>query len=199
MHFSRREKKDLFFAGIIISLAFAFLLGGGYQALFSFDASFLFIFAAAFITAGTGFLLHELMHKYIAQSYGLRAEFRAFYGMLWIALVLSLFGFIFAAPGAVFIQGNMSREKNGKISVAGPASNIVLALLFGALLLIHSNGMVGAIFAYGLNINSLLATFNMIPILPLDGAKVLAWNKKVYVGVVVVAAGLYIFGQFMSP
>ena len=98
MKFSHREIKDLFYAGIMISLAFAILLSGGYKALFSFDIGLIFAFVISFFTAGIGFLLHELMHKYIAQKYKLGAEFHAFYNMLWLALLFSLFGFIIAAP-----------------------------------------------------------------------------------------------------
>jgi Zn-dependent protease len=39
-------------------------------------------------------------------------------------------------------------------------------------------------------VNAILAGFNMIPLMPLDGAKVWAWNKAIYVGVVAVALAL---------
>ena len=99
MKFSSIETKDLFYAGVMISLAFAILLSGG---LLGLNTT---IFLIAFFTAGLGFLLHELMHKYVAQGYGLWAEFRANYKMLWLAVFFSFFGFIFAAPGAVYIRG----------------------------------------------------------------------------------------------
>jgi len=190
MRFSYREKRDLFNAGMIISLAFAILLSGGYRGLLSFNSGLIVAFVVAFFTAGIGFLLHELMHKYVAQSYGLYAEFRAFYNYLWLALLFSLFGFIIAAPGAVFIRGMITRERNGKISLAGPMTNIVLAILF--LILVDVGGLVGAIFQYGLTINALLAAFNMIPVMPFDGAKILAWDKGVYFVTLTFAVGLYV-------
>ena len=85
MKFSPIEKKDLFYAGIMISLAFAILLSGG---LLNLNVT---IFLIAFFTAGLGFLLHELMHKYVAQSYDLWAEFRANYKMLWLAVLFAFF------------------------------------------------------------------------------------------------------------
>tara|TARA_Y100000310_G_scaffold345284_1_gene463409 strand:- start:4267 stop:4866 length:600 start_codon:yes stop_codon:yes gene_type:complete len=199
MKFSNHEKKDLFYAGIMISLAFAILLGGGIGTLLSFNSSFLIVFGIAFFTAGIGFLLHEVMHKYVAQSYGLFAEFRAFYGMLWLAVGLSLFGFIIAAPGAVFIHGlGLTRERNGKISLAGPASNIALALVFLILIFVfNSSGVLGALLDFGLTINALLAAFNMIPVLPFDGAKILVWNKGVYGITTAVAIGLFILSFFV--
>lgn len=198
MRFSDREKKDLLIAGLLISLAFAILLSGGYGAFFSLNFSLVIAFVISFFTAGLGFLLHELMHKYVAQNYGLRAEFRAFYNMLFLALAFSLFGFIIAAPGAVFISGFINKEKNGKISLAGPMTNIVLALIFLIPVLLIKFGVISVgdlsniFFNYGLIINSLLAAFNMIPAMPFDGGKVIAWNKGVYAVTTIIAVGLFV-------
>ncbi|MBS3071674.1 site-2 protease family protein [Candidatus Pacearchaeota archaeon] len=193
MKFSFREKKDLIYAGLMISLAFAILLSGGYMVLLSLNSTFLFSFGIAFITAGVGFLLHELMHKYVAQRYGLFAEFKAFYGMLWLALLFSLFGFIVAAPGAVFIHGLLTKERNGKISLAGPLTNIFLAGIFLiAFIFVSKEGLLGEIFRFGWMINALLGAFNMIPAMPFDGAKILAWNKIVY-GITTAVAVLLFF------
>ena len=193
MKFSRKEVKELWIAGLIISLAFAILLAGGYNALFSFNLSILVVFFIAFFTAGMGFLLHELMHKYVAQKYGLFAEFRAYYLGLFMALIFSLFGFILAAPGAVIIHGFITREKNGKISLAGPTTNIVLASIFLILVIFTAeNNLLKAFLSYGLSINSLLALFNMLPVMPFDGSKIFAWNKKIYLLTILVALILFI-------
>ena len=194
MKFSKQEKKDLLIAWLGISLAFAILLSGGYKTLFSYNLNFVFIFIISFLTAGIGFFFHELMHKFVAQRYGLFAEFRAFYKMIWLALLFSLFGFIFAAPGAVFISGfRINREKNGKISLAGPLTNIILALVFLIMFLVFGKeGLVGQISGLGLSINSLLAAFNMIPVMPFDGAKIIAWKKSVYIITTIIAVGLFI-------
>ncbi len=191
MKFSDREIKELIHAGILISLAFSILLSGGYK-LFSFDIDFIIVFFISFFTAGTGFLLHELMHKYTAQRYGLWAEFRAFYPMLWLAVMFSFAGFIFAAPGAVVIKGLVNNERNGKISLAGPITNIILAILFLILYFIIpiKDSLILSFLDYGFKINALLAAFNMIPVMPFDGAKVIAWHKGVYFITLVVAVGL---------
>jgi Zn-dependent protease len=193
MKFSSIETKDLFYAGVMISLAFAILLSGG---LLGLNTT---IFLIAFFTAGLGFLLHELMHKYVAQGYGLWAEFRANYKMLWLAVFFSFFGFIFAAPGAVYIRGQITRERNGKISLAGPMTNLVLA--FGFLILIFfistSNPILNAFFGFGLTINSLLAAFNMIPTMPFDGAKIIQWNKPIYYITLILGVGLFILSFFV--
>src|SRR3989344_4406652 len=193
MKFSHQEVKDLWFAGIMISIAFAILLSGGYNVFVSPSTQILMFFFISMFTAGIGFLLHELMHKLIAQNYGFWAEFRAFSNMLWLALLFSLFWFIFVAPGAVMIRGKINKEKYGKISLAGPMTNIVLALLFLiGILALGKEGIIGLFFSLGLTINSLLGAFNMIPVMPFDGAKIIEWNKGVYFVTTILAVGLFV-------
>jgi len=196
MKFSRIEKKDLTYAGIMISLAFAVLLSGGFNVL---AGGFFIIFVIAFFTAGIGFLFHELMHKYVAQKYKLWAEFRANYRMLWLAVIFAFFGFIIAAPGAVYIRGRITPEKNGKISLAGPMTNLVLAVIFLIPLLIiqFSSPILSALFSFGLTINSLLAAFNMIPVMPFDGAKIIKWHKGWYYFTLLAGVGLFVLSFFV--
>jgi len=201
MRFSGIEKKELAIAGLLISLAFAVLLSGGYRVFLAPSFAVLFVFAGAFFTAGLGFLLHELMHKFVAQSYGYLAEFRAYYPGLFFGLGLSFFGFIIAAPGAVHIRSYnrpITRERSGKISIAGPLSNIFLAVVFLILLLfVGGEGLWKTFFSYGLSINSLLAAFNLIPVRPFDGEAVKNWNMGFYVLVVILAVGLFALSWFL--
>jgi len=149
-------------------------------------------FVVSAITVGSGFLLHELGHKYVAQRYNAWAEFRSFDRMLLLAILMSFFGFIFAAPGAVFIRGMIDYKRNGKISAAGPLVNYVLALVFGALFF---TGIAPLVYLgmFGFTVNAWLGLFNMIPLGNFDGVKILKWNKLVYgsmVGAGVVLVGL---------
>ena len=196
MRFSQREIKDLFFAWILISIAFVILFKGRFGGLF--QSIFGIGLVISGLTVGIGFLFHELMHKYVAQRYGLFAEFKAFYKMIFLSIGLAFFGFIIAAPGAVMIRGHITRERNGKISLAGPVTNIILAVLFLIpLLFIGSvNGIIGLFFDLGFRINALLAIFNMIPAGPFDGAKVIAWSKPVFY-ITVIIAGLLFLGSFV--
>ena len=186
LNFSEKEIKDLVKAWIIISLAFAVVLSG-----FESISDFMQMFFISALTVGTGFLLHELAHKVVAQNYECWAEFRAFNLGLIIALFMSLFGFIFAAPGAVMINGVVSRGKNGKISLAGPMTNIMLAVVFLILSLV-SEGFLSTLGDYGFMINSWLALFNLIPVGIFDGAKVLNWSKTAY-GFSVASAIILVF------
>jgi Zn-dependent protease len=99
-----------------------------------------------------------------------------------LALITSTFGFIFAAPGATYISGsNITERQNGVISLAGPATNVVIAFLF-LLVGLVGTGIFIEVGAVGFEINLFLATFNLIPIMPLDGAKVFRWNKVIWAG-----------------
>ena len=119
---SSKEIIDITKAWLAITVAFAIVLRSGIGILESLLVSA--------IAVGLGFLLHELGHKIVAQYYRCFAEFRSFDSMLLLAIAMSFFGFVFAAPGAVMIHGYVNRERNGKISIAGPSINIALALIF---------------------------------------------------------------------
>ena len=184
MKFSEREKKDLLKAWFLLSIAFALLLTD------SFGSELLIGFVIVGITAGAGFLLHEIAHKYYAIKFGYRAEFVADTKMLLLAVLMALFlPIVFAAPGAVMIQGYVSRRENGIISVAGPITNIILAILFLPLAVIPLP-FVNIIGFYGTLVNAFLAAFNMIPIGNLDGSKVLRWNKTWYWSVLSISVAL---------
>jgi Zn-dependent protease len=184
--FSQREIRDIILAWAALALAFTIadcgLLSGAACPLSLGLPSFYIVAAVA---VGSGFVLHELMHKFTAERYGMWAEFRMWVMGIVLALITSSFGFIFAAPGATYIQGgNVSDRQNGIISLAGPATNIVIAFIF-LLVGIVGTGIIGDIGAVGFPVNLFLATFNMIPILPLDGAKVFRWNKALWAAVFV--------------
>lgn len=182
--FSEKELKDLLKAWLVLSFAFANILSGGFGGLMA-------AFIISSLTVGIGFIIHEMGHKVLAQKYGAWAEFRAWDQMLIMAVVLSFFGFIFAAPGAVMIAGRtIGKSRNGKISAAGPIMNFILAFLFLPLIIYFPNGLINTIGMYGLMINTWLGLFNLIPFAMFDGKKILAWNKSVYVFLVIVAIAL---------
>jgi Zn-dependent protease len=189
---SRKEIIDLLKAWIVLGLAFAIVMNG-----LQFNLGFVVAIVVSLIVIGLGFLLHELAHKFVAQHYGCFAEFRSYDPMLFIALLMSFFGFIFAAPGAVMIQGHMTSSQRGKISAAGPGMNIIVALMFLPLIF-TGTGIIQFIARYGFMINSWLALFNMIPFGFFDGQKIMAWNKWAYAGMVVLALGLIVIQNLMS-
>ena len=150
------------------------------------------------ISVVLSFLLHEFGHKFMAQRYGLWSEFRMWPLGLALTMVSSFLGFMFASPGAVMIAGNVDSARNGKISIAGPAVNIVIGAIAiaGCLLCNHSGWVV--LFMMLANLNSFLALFNLLPIPPLDGSKIISWNLAVWIVAIAIAAAevLYIW-QYM--
>ena len=182
------EKKDLIISWIVISLAFAMIFSEGLLGgLAPFVKDFGEGLFVALISVGAGFIFHELAHKYVAIHYGAQAEFRSWNTGLWITLatgivsLLTPLRFLFAAPGAVWIYGpHISRKQNGIISLAGPVTNIIIAVLFFFLASAMPHGLIGKTFLYGFLINMFLALFNLLPIPPLDGSKVIAWDFKVW-------------------
>ncbi|RME55353.1 hypothetical protein D6777_00835 [Candidatus Woesearchaeota archaeon] len=179
------EVKDLVKSWVVLSLAFAIVITGPK---FNLDLLLNLVFSA--LTVGVGFLMHELAHKMVAQKYRLKAVYKSDPIMLGVALVSSLFGFLFAAPGAVYIIGSIRKKDNGKISLAGPVTNIILAIMFLILFVINQNEIVKSITMLGFFVNSWLAAFNLIPFGMFDGRKILEWNKVVYGVTLVIAVGL---------
>ncbi|ACV24058.1 site-2 protease family protein [Methanocaldococcus fervens] len=169
--FSEREIIDL----TISVLAIAFI--------FTYPNFSMIVFIISLIAVGSGFIFHELMHRTVARRYGAWSEFRAWYEGLLLALILKIFlGATFIAPGAVYIYKDyLTTEENGKIALAGPITNVALAFIFLILTLgFKPNSLLWWMGKYGFYINLFLAGFNMLPIPPFDGEKVLRWNPIIW-------------------
>jgi Zn-dependent protease len=210
---TRREEADLFVAWLAISLSFAIIKIAPYGILGPIGSvnpvTALVFLGIALLTVGIGFILHEMAHKFTALRYGYWAEFRKDNSMLLVAVVLaSLVGFVFAAPGATVIYSNttdgrgLTREQNGRISAAGPVVNLLLCIVFAMLLFIAGgvaaavNGnLLAQIGLAGIQINAMIAAFNMLPISILDGNKVFSWNIPVFFILILAAFGT-LFGSF---
>ncbi|HOD85168.1 MAG TPA: peptidase M50 [Methanoculleus sp.] len=183
-----RERRDLLIAWLAISIAFTLIyIRGGVNI-----AGLVFFFVMSLITVGVAFVLHELAHKFSAMRYGYWAEFQKDNQMLLVAVVMAaLVGIVFAAPGATYIYGNATRTENGRISAAGPITNLLLCIPFAALWLLGGE-LLAIVGLVGLRVNAMIATFNMLPISILDGRKVLAWNPAVFAVLMAASLGVLI-------
>ena len=189
-----RERRDLLIAWLAISIAFTLIyVRGGVDLL-----GLVFFFVMSLVTVGVAFVLHELAHKFAAMRYGYWAEFKKDNQMLLVAVVMAaLVGVVFAAPGATYVYGNATRTENGRISAAGPITNLLLCIPFAALALFSGGGLLALIGLVGLRINAMIATFNMLPISVLDGRKVLDWNPAVFAVLIVASVGLLVWSLLL--
>lgn len=193
--FTSREIRDITISLAVIAFVFAYLFSGRDI----FNPNFIFYIFITLVAVGLGFVLHELAHKFMAIRYGFYAEYRMWVEGLILAIFTAFFGFIFVAPGAVYIHGDyISKEQNGKISLAGPATNLILATIFLLLMPLFSSptDLITAILLritqVGVTVNSFLALYNLIPFSIFDGAKIFKWNPLIWVATAVLALLLVI-------
>lgn len=97
-----------------------------------------------------------------------------------LVLLLSSSGFIFGWAKPVPINFNALRNgKNGMIwvALAGPGANIVMAICWLFIMIIAINMNIAALIEMGrvgILVNCVLAVFNLLPIPPLDGSRVIS-------------------------
>lgn len=140
-------------------------------------------------------VLHEVAHGYTAQRLGDDTAERAGrltlnplkhldpFGSVLIPILLYLASggsFFFAAAKPVpYNPNNLKNPRSGgaQIALAGPLTNFALAIIFGLAVRVFSYFPVSDLFitllALICYINILLGIFNLVPIPPLDGSRVL--------------------------
>jgi len=193
VYFSPKELKHLAAAALLV-------IGVGFSAglyMRNIGSSLMLVLTATAIILATSFFIHEIAHKVTAQKRGLWAEFRL---TTWGALLTFVFmvlptPFKLISPGAVMISGSARSDDIGKISIAGPITNIILsgALLFAALI----PSSIFPILLLGALINGYIALFNLIPIGILDGFKIFSWDKKIWTLAFGASAVLLAISYFM--
>jgi len=190
IRFSKTELLHIIAAIVVLSIAFSMIMRDNTLVAGDSTMNIVYIVGFSFILVIFSFFVHELGHKFVAQKYNAWSEFRAYPFGLAFALIISIVaGFLFAAPGAVYIRGDINREMNGKISLAGPAVNFVIAAIAIVMCFMLTEGtLVFYVFAMLAYLNAFLGLFNMIPVLPFDGSKIVAWDLKVYIATVIVGA-----------
>lgn len=147
-------------------------------------------------------ILHELSHGYMADRLGdptARLQGRLTLnplkhidpiGTVVVPIVLFIvtqgsttFGWAKPVP---YNPYNLKNKRQGEflIAAAGPGSNLLIALVFGTILRFVASGITDAasaasmtpfitVVSYIVIINIILAVFNLIPLPPLDGSKLL--------------------------
>lgn len=182
----RRQASDsfeLFKAWAGTTLAFAILQTGASNLISSAFLSNLFMSG---VVCGFAFVLHELAHRVVARHYGAEAHFVANNSWLLVSVLVAFAGFFIAAPGAVWHRGYLTARQGGLIALAGPVTNMILAVLFlvFTMVILLSPGLAPlwmlSLGLTGFKLNGWIGLFNMIPAGPFDGAKVLNWSPLVF-------------------
>ena len=161
--------------------------------------------------------IHEYAHGWMAYRYGDDTAKRmgrltlnpiahiSLIGTIILPLVVH-FGWAKPVPVNFAI---LSKRQIFKVSAAGPVSNILLALILaGVFHLLHLKAQttLGNFVLLGILFNLILAVFNLLPIPPLDGSKMVyarlktprainAYNKFAQYGMFVLI-GFLVFGGF---
>jgi Zn-dependent protease len=172
---SRGELRDMAASTLVLAFAFT-ILSNRFQLLIN-PAALLLDLPVMLLAVATAFLLHELAHRFTARRMGYWAEYRSWTPGLLLALATSFLGFLFAAPGAVYVGGVVRRRDYGVIALAGPLTNVLAAFTFKLLTPLGSVSMV----------NAWLSVFNLLPLPPLDGYKVAAWSPFIWLGAMAAA------------
>jgi len=145
-------------------------------------------------------MIHELSHGYMADFLGdptARLAGRLtinplahidLWGSIIVPIITYLMGFTFGwAKPVPYNPYNLKNKRSGEllIALAGPVSNIVVAVVFGLIIrfaVYYPSSIFGTFFGstnfveilmYIVVINISLAIFNLVPLPPLDGSKIL--------------------------
>lgn len=171
--FTETEKRDLLIGTaifVLVELSFAI----------HFTNTFLELLILGILTIPL-WLFHELAHKFVAQGNGLVSDFRLDPNMAIFSLFSIILPIKIIAPGVVLSSGEYRLDTAGRISMAGPLTNI----LIGGIFLVFSSFMpidwIVVVFLLASRFSFDMALFNMLPFYVLDGAKVLRWNQSIFI------------------
>ena len=100
------------------------------------------------------------------------------FGTIVLPIILAMIGVVpfgYAKPVPI----NPYHFKNPRkdimwVGISGPASNFILAFVLSLILRITGGGFIPNVLVWAITINIVLAVFNIMPIPPLDGSRVLA-------------------------
>jgi len=143
-------------------------------------------FFKPFIAVTISFLLYHLAQRMMARKLKCYIAYRLWVPGVVFSLLFMMVGIKIVLIGGILLSaykfgrwGMKDRlptvQEIGFISVAGPITNISLAIIFGLIAGPAATGQ-ESFFAYMSMLNSWLAIFNLVPIKNLDGGKVMFWS-----------------------
>ncbi len=188
--FTKEEIRDIIISVIALIIIFSWRPFPNFGLNLSLVPSYVVIIVVAF-------LLHEMAHKFTARKFNMVAFYKMWPQGILFGLIFMILGLRFVAPGAVVVhpyrfarwgfrrpRPEVASGEMGIIALAGPATNLFFALVFSL--------FNGHLFSQLTFINSWLALFNLLPIPPLDGSKVLIWKPWIW-GMCIAVALILVF------
>lgn len=169
-------------------------------------------------------IFHEYMHGFVAERLG---DPTARYagrltlnplahidpiGTVLLPLLLIPTGMLFAyAKPVPYNPYNLRNQRTGPVwvALAGPFANVILALVFGLMARYGIGGVANEAFALIAYANIMLCVFNLVPIPPLDGSKLLLalipdsmWKVRQVLeqwGYVFLIVFIFLFSHTLTP
>jgi Zn-dependent protease len=174
--FTKEEIRDIAISALVITFVLSF---EPVPPLFGLENFLLFLFVTV-----VSFLFHELGHKFSAMKLNCKAFFKMWPQGIVISLLTVILPIRFISPGAVVIspykfgrwgyrRSHLTENEFGIISTVGLSVNLFLALISSLF-----NSQIANLLYF---INALLFFFNLLPVKPLDGSKILEWKPWFWV------------------
>jgi Zn-dependent protease len=193
-YFSKEEIRDILISVLVVALIFSYSYSNPKQTFV--------LFPYYLIIVVLSFLFHELAHKSVARKFGCISFYKMWTTGLLLSLVFMLIGAKIIIPGAVVIYPftfgrwgfkriKLTAQEIGIISVSGILVNIFIAIVSRPFVGLFSIQNFDFFFALSY-INSFLAFFNLLPIPPLDGSKVIVWKPWFWFFLIAIAAVLFL-------
>ncbi len=179
---------------ILTTVIFAFIYSFDSWGIITFNLSEgLFNLFIAVLLCGFSLFVHHAGQRLVALHYGFKTTHKVWWPGIIIALLLAFLTkghFEMYAASAVFITlmphhriGKVRPGENigalGKISAAGPVSNVILASL--AVILTWIGILPESISHPIFMFNLYFAVWNLLPFPPLDGSRVLFYSRLFYI------------------
>ncbi len=187
------EGLSLVIAALVIALVFGSneLLAGNIE---------LFIIVA--IVATIAVIPHELMHRWSARRMNCYSRYVLDPTGLLLTLITAIpfIPFKIIMPGFVLISCPFTDPQNykrieGVTSFAGPVTNLFIAvtslLLLKPLIAIYPSRLLLYFLVMNYKLNAWVAFFNLLPIPPLDGSKIIRWKPLLWIISIALSAILF--------
>ncbi|ADI32062.1 peptidase M50 [Staphylothermus hellenicus] len=193
------EALSLIIASIVVSLVFGldYLLSGN-----------LVVFSIISTGAIIAMVPHELAHRWSARRMGCYSRYVLDPTGLLLTIITAIpfIPFKIIMPGYTLVISHHydpmeNKRINGVVSLAGPVTNILFATISFFTVVLCLKTMMCSMLLFGLAywtalLNSWVAFFNLLPIPPLDGSKVISWKPILWIISFVFSIGLFITLQF---